>query len=282
MRRVSASALVTPFESGARTVIARHWSLSAPVTDLLAVIVCAVYAGQAFQAVLWDAPSVFVATNYAYLRLPWVAWPLSPLLHGGLVHVVPNLLTLLAFGRIAEDHLTTGQFATMAAVAAIGSIAALAAWGLAFGSRPYVAAYGISGVVFASGGFAAVHLLGHERVTDLELLAVLFGACAVGLVGVEALGAAAVGSPASLNVGHAVGLLVGLGTAVLSHDCADVHVVESGSCADVAQRGSYREMESRGTDEGPAPTTRESPEGAAVADGHGRHDAAGHTPDDGG
>ena len=284
MRRVSSSALITPFESGVRTVIARHWSLSAPVTDLLAVIVCAVYAGQAFQAVLWDAPSVFVATNYAYLRLPWLAWPLSPLLHGGLVHVVPNLITLLAFGRIAEDHLTTGQFVAMATVAAVGSIAALAAWGLAFGSRPYVAAYGISGVVFAAGGFAAVHLPSHERVTDLELLAVLFGACAVGLVGVEALTAAAVGSPAGLNVGHAVGLLVGLGTAVLSRDCADVHVVESGSCAGVASRGSHGRIapESGDTDEDPAPATRGSPEGAAVADGHGRHDAAGRTLDDDG
>lgn len=284
MRRVSASTLVTPFESGVRAVIAHHRSLSAPVTDLLAVVVCAVYAGQAFQAVLWDAPSVFVATNYAYLRLPWLAWPLSPLLHGGLVHVVPNLITLLAFGRIAEDHLTTGRFATMAAVAAVGSIAALAAWGLAFGSDPYVAAYGISGVVFAAGGFAVVHLPDHERVTDLELLAVLFGVCAVGLVGVEALGAAAVGSPASLNVGHAVGLLVGLGTGILSRNCADVHVIEPESGAGVAPGGSHGEVavESRDTDEDAASATQGSPKGATVADGHGRHDAAGRTPDDAG
>ena len=284
MRRVSASTLVTPFESGVRAVVAHHRSLSAPVTDLLAVVVCAVYAGQAFQAVLWDAPSVFVATNYAYLRVPWLAWPLSPLLHGGLVHVVPNLLTLLAFGRIAEDHLTTGWFAVMAAVAAVGSIAALAAWGLAFGSDPYVAAYGISGVVFAAGGFAVAHLPGHERVTDLELLTVLFGLCAVGLVSVEALTAAAVRSPASLNVGHVVGLIVGVGTAVLTRDCADVRVVASGSHTGVASRGSHGGIapESRDTDEDSAPATRGSPEGVAVADGHGRHDAAGRTPDDDG
>jgi len=284
MRRVSASSLITPFESGVRAVVAQQRSLSAPVTDLLAVVVCAVYAGQGFQAVLWDAPSVFVATNYAYLRVPWLAWPLSPLLHGGLVHVVPNLLTLLAFGRIAEDHLSTGQFAAMAAAAAIGSIAALAGWGLAFGSRPYVAAYGISGVVFAAGGFAVVHLPDHERVTDLELLAVLFGLCAVGLVGVEVLGAAAVGSPASVNVGHAVGLLVGLGTALLARGCADVRVVESGSHTGVASRSSPEGItpESRDADEDPTPATRGSPEGAAVVDAHGRRDAADRTPDDGG
>ena len=282
MRRVSASNLLTPFESGVRAVVAQHRSLSAPVTDLLAVVVCAVYAGQAFQTVLWDAPSVFVTTNYAYLRVPWLAWALSPLLHGGLVHVVPNLLTLLAFGRIAEDHLSTEQFAAMAAVAAIGSIAALAAWGLAFGSRPYVAAYGISGVVFAAGGFAVVHLPDHERVTDLELLAVLFGLCAVGLVGVEALGAAAVGSPASVNVGHAVGLLVGLGTGLLARGCADVHVVEPESRTSVASRGSHGGIapKSRHADEGPAPATREPPEGVAAADGHARRDAADRTPDD--
>jgi len=227
MRPVSPSSLVTPFESGVRTVLAQHRSLSAPVTDLLAVVVCAVYAAQAFQAVRWGAPSVFVATNYAYLRAPWLAWPLSPLLHGGLVHVVPNLLTLLAFGRIVEAHLTTRRFAAMAAVAAVGSIAALAGWGLAFGSRPYVAAYGISGVVFAAGGFAVVHLPAHDRVTDLELLAVLFGVCAVGLVAAEAVGAAVALSPATLNVGHAAGLVVGVGTAALAGDCADVPVVGS-------------------------------------------------------
>lgn len=225
MRPVSPSSLITPFESGARAVVAQHRSLSAPVTDLLAVAVCAVYAGQAFQAVRWGAPSVFVATNYAYIRIPWLAWPLSPLLHGGLVHVVPNLLTLLAFGRVAEAHLTTRRFATMAAVAAVGSIAALAGWGLAFGSRPYVAAYGISGVVFAAGGFAVVHLPAHDRVTDLELLAVLFGVCAVALVAVEATGAAVSLSPARLNAGHATGLVVGVATATLRRDCADVPVV---------------------------------------------------------
>lgn len=224
MRPVSPSSLVTPFDSGVRSVLAHHRSVSAPVTDLLAVAVCAVYAGQAIQAVRWGAPSVFVATNYAYLRAPWLAWPLSPLLHGGLVHVVPNLLTLLAFGRIVEDHLTTRRFVAMAAVAAVGSIAALAGWGLAFGSRPYVAAYGISGVVFAAGGFAIGHLPAHDRVTDLELLAVLFGACAVGLVVVETVGATVSLSPSGLNVGHATGLVVGLTTAALDRGCADVPV----------------------------------------------------------
>ena len=78
MRPVSPSSLVTPFESGARAIVAQHRSLSAPVTDLLAVVVCAVYAAQAVQAVRWGAPSVYVATNYAYLRAPWLAWALSP------------------------------------------------------------------------------------------------------------------------------------------------------------------------------------------------------------
>ena len=226
MRPVSLSNLATPFERGVRTVVVHHRSLSAPVTDLLAVVVCAVYAAQAFQAVRWGAPSVFVATNYAYLSVPWLAWPLSPLLHGGLVHVVPNLLTLFAFGRIVEAHLTTRRFAAMAAFAAVASIAALAGWGLVFGSRPYVAAYGISGVVFAAGGFAVVHFPAHDQATDLELLAVLFGVCAVALVAVESIGAAASLSPASVNVGHATGLAIGLGTAALARDCADVPVVE--------------------------------------------------------
>ena len=220
MRRVSVSNLLMPFENGLRPVFADHRSLSAPVTDLLVVIVCAVYAVQAFQTALWGAPSVFVTTNYVYLRAPWLAWPLSPLLHGGLVHVIPNVVTLFAFGRIAEATLPGRRYASMALVASVASIGALAAWSLAFGSGPQ-AVYGISGVVFAAAGFALVHVPQHGRVTDLELLALLFGVCAAGLVGVEVLTAVLLRSPASINVGHAAGLLVGVGTAAISQGCGD-------------------------------------------------------------
>ena len=219
MRRVSVTNLLTPFANGVRPVLAQHRSLSAPITDFLTVAVCAVYALQAFQTVLWDAPSVFVTTNYVYLRAPWLAWPLSPLLHGGLAHVVPNVLTLFVFGRIAEAHLSKIRFAAMALLAAAGSIMALAGWGIAFGSDPNVAVYGISGVVFAAAGFALVHVPQHGRVTDLELLALLFGVCAAGLVGIEVLTAVLLRSPASINVGHAAGLLVGVGTAAISQEC---------------------------------------------------------------
>jgi membrane associated rhomboid family serine protease len=222
MRRVSVANLLRPFENGVRSALAQHRSLSAPVTDFLAVAVCAVYAAQAFGTALWNAPSVFVTTNYVYLQAPWLAWPLSPLLHGGLEHVVPNVVTLFAFGRIAESHLSTRRYAAMAAIAAVGSIAALAWWGTVFGGDSHIAVYGISGVVFAAAGFAVVHLPDHGRVTDPELLAVLFGVCAVGLVGVQSLGALVLLSPATINVGHAVGLLVGAGTAfTVDSDCAD-------------------------------------------------------------
>ncbi|MFA1609506.1 rhomboid family intramembrane serine protease [Halobellus rubicundus] len=213
MRRVSVSNLLTPFENGLRPVVAQHRALSAPITDLLVVAVCAVYALQAFQTVLWDAPSVFATTNYVYLRAPWLAWPLSPLLHGGLTHVVPNALTLFAFGRVAEATLATRRFAVLAAVSAAGSIAALAGWSLLFGSDPTIAVYGISGVVFASGGFAVAYFPRRRRVSDLELLATLFGACAVALVAAELLAAALLGTPGVANVGHAAGVLVGVAVA---------------------------------------------------------------------
>jgi membrane associated rhomboid family serine protease len=219
MRSVSVANLMTPFENGLGSIVDQHRSLSAPITDLLSVAVCGIYAVQAAQAVVWGVPSVFEATNYVYLRAPWLAWPLSPLLHGGLAHVVPNVITLFVFGRIAEAHLPVRRFAAMASVAAAGSIAALAGWSVVFASEPQVAVYGISGVVFAAAGFALVHLPHHERVTDLELLAVLFGLCAVALVTVESLAALVLRSPATINVGHAVGLLVGLGTAAVSRTC---------------------------------------------------------------
>ncbi|MGQ4556683.1 rhomboid family intramembrane serine protease [Halobellus sp. GM3] len=212
MRRVSVANLLTPFENGPRAVLDQLRSLPAPITDFLSIAVCAVYAVQAVQTVVWGTSSVFVTTNYVYLRAPWLAWPLSPLLHGGLEHVVPNVLTLVAFGRIAESHLSARRFAVMAALAAAGSIAALAWWSAAFDSDPHVAVYGISGVVFAAGGFAVVHLPTHGRATDAELLAVLFGVCAVALVAGEALIALSFTSPATVNVGHAVGLLVGVAT----------------------------------------------------------------------
>ncbi|WP_144905079.1 rhomboid family intramembrane serine protease [Halobellus captivus] len=213
MRRVTATNVLTPFENGIRPLVAQHRALAAPLTDLLVIVVCGVYAIQAAQTALWNVSSVFETTNYVYFREPWLAWLLAPLLHGGLTHVVPNVLTLFAFGRIAEGHLPQRQFAAMVVVAAVGSILALVAWSVVFAPDSYVAVYGISGVVFAVGGFAVVHLPRHGRATDLELLATLFGVCAVALVGVEALTALAFRAPASVNVGHAVGLLVGVVTA---------------------------------------------------------------------
>jgi membrane associated rhomboid family serine protease len=143
------------------------------------------------------------------------------LLHGGLEHVVPNVLTLFVFGRIAEAHLRTRRFAAMACLAAAASIAALAGWGDAFGAAPYVAVYGISGVVFAAAGFAVAHVPTHTLVTDLELLAALFGVCAVVLVAVEGITAVVFASPAIVNVGHAAGLLVGIGVAIAVDPACD-------------------------------------------------------------
>ena len=242
MRPVSVANLMTPFENGVRPVLTQHRSLSAPITDLLTVAVCGIYAIQAAQTALWGTPSVFETTNYVYLRAPWLAWPLSPLLHGGLAHVVPNVVTLFLFGRIAEAHLPRRRFAAMAFVAAVGSIAALAGWSVAFAAEPHVAVYGISGVVFAAAGFAVVHLPSHDRVTDLELLAVLFGLCAVALVGGESLAALALLSPAAINVGHAVGLLVGLVTAVVSRDCPDP-LGRDGSDSDAEAEGIPRDRD---------------------------------------
>ena len=269
MRRVSVSNLLTPFENGLRPALARHWSISAPVTDFLAVTVCAVYAAQAFGTALWDAPSVFVTTNYVYLRAPWLAWPLSPLLHGGLEHVIPNVLTLFAFGRVAESHLPIRRYAAMAGVAAAGSIAALAWWGTIFGGDAHVAVYGISGVVFAAAGFALVHLPRHGLATDPELLAVLFGVCAVALVGAQSLGALLFASPGAVNVGHATGLLVGVGTALsVDGDCADTRPRDGAERSatrfrDAAERSAGRSDDTGGPGGPPRASTGE---GSATAE----------------
>jgi len=216
MRPVTAMNVLTPFDNGVRPLVSQHRALAAPLTDVLAIVVCAVYAIQAAQTALWGVSSVFETTNYVYLHAPWLAWSLAPLLHGGLLHVVPNVFTLFAFGRVTEVHLPKRRFAAMAVVAAGGSILALVGWSMLFAAESLVAVYGISGVVFAAGGFAVVHLPRHRLVTDLELLAVLFGACAVALVAVETLVAVAFHTPASINVGHAAGLLVGVVTALVS------------------------------------------------------------------
>ncbi|WP_336024270.1 rhomboid family intramembrane serine protease [Halobellus salinisoli] len=216
MRRVTAANVLTPFERGVRPLVSQHRALAAPITDLLTIVVCGVYAIQAAQTTLWGVSSVFETTNYVYVRAPWLAWTVAPLLHGGLTHVVPNVLTLFVFGRITEAHLSRRRFAAMVVLAAVGSILALVGWSAVFASGSYVAVYGISGVVFAAAGFALVHLPRHGRVMDLELLAVLFGVCAVALVAVESIVALAFHTPAGINVGHAAGLLVGVATALVS------------------------------------------------------------------
>ena len=77
---------------------------------------------------------------------------------------------------------------------------------------------------YVVGGAVAAALLAGTTFGARALDAVVLPG-AVALVAAEAVGAAVSLSPASINVGHAAGLLVGLATAALVRDCADVPVI---------------------------------------------------------
>lgn len=182
------------------------------------------YLGQTLAAVRLGT-SVQGVTAYLFVRYPVVAWPLSPFLHAGSVHVLANVVVLAPTGIEAQRHLTDRQYAGLFVVTAAVTALLAAATLLPFTDGP-VASYGISGFVFALATYLLVHLRNahpeplftSEGVPldrhPLELLGALLGVSVLLLVAAD-VGLALADGLRGVNGGHLGGALVGTAAGVL-------------------------------------------------------------------
>ena len=107
---------------------------------------------------------------------PWTVLT-GAFLHGGITHILFNMLSLYWVGRAIEPVLGRWRFLTLYLVSALGGSAFILAWCLIQPSEIFVSTVGASGAVF--GLFGAVFVLQRLGGSDTTLIIVLLG---IGLV----------------------------------------------------------------------------------------------------
>jgi membrane associated rhomboid family serine protease len=188
--------------------ISEYRGAEAPLTWSLLTVVSCVFAFQVMLTILSDAQSINVVATGLFAGAPLVAWPLSPLLHGGILHVAANVGGVFVFGVPIEADLPEDRYVHLVVIAAVCSTVAGSLLMLASTSGP-IAVYGLSGVLYAFAGFAVLQYgTGTPIEGPSEKVAFLGGIAAAITVVKDVLLGIVTGS--SINGGHTAGLLIGL------------------------------------------------------------------------
>lgn len=174
-------------------------------TLTLALVCVAVYALQ-FVGSFVGVSSAMFALAWPLGDRPWTL-VLSVFAHGGLSHLLGNLVALLVVGLLLERSTSDGRFVAFFVVAGmLSGLAEVTVGYLVLGRPTFV--WGASGAVFALGGY----LLGGNRLTDRVFGGVDVSArvqVAAFLVFAAVLTVATGGRRVAL-IAHFTGLLLGL------------------------------------------------------------------------
>ena len=152
----------------------RAAAASAPVVTYAMIAICVL-----MYAVTSFAPSTKVDLALLPATLmsrPWTVLT-GAFLHGGIMHILFNMLSLYWVGRAIEPVLGRWRFLTLYLVSALGGSAFIIAWCLIQPSEIFVSTVGASGAVF--GLFGAVFVLqrlGGSDTTVFRVLLEVYGA----------------------------------------------------------------------------------------------------------
>lgn len=152
----------------------RAVATGAPVVTYTLMAICVL-----MFAFTWVMPLAGSALTLAPARLATHPWTVltSAFLHGGILHIGFNMLTLYWVGRAIEPALGWWRYLSVYLVSALGGSAFVVAWCLIQPSQIYAGTVGASGAVF--GLFGAVFVLqrlhGSDTTSIVVLLAVNLG-----------------------------------------------------------------------------------------------------------
>ena len=172
--------------------------MGAPVVTYVMMAICIL-----MYLVTWVFPSLKSSLALVPLFLmsrPWTIL-MGAFLHGGLLHILFNMLSLYWVGRAIEPVLGWWRFLTVYLVSALGGSAFILAWCLIQPSELLVGTVGASGAVF--GLFGAVFVLqrlgGADTTPILTLLGInlVYGFLASGISWQAHIGGAVVGVAAT-------------------------------------------------------------------------------------
>ena len=144
--------------------------MGAPVVTYVMMAICIL-----MYLVTWVFPSLKSSLALVPLFLMSRPWTIltGAFLHGGLLHILFNMLSLYWVGRAIEPVLGWWRFLTVYLVSALGGSAFILAWCLIQPSELLVGTVGASGAVF--GFFGAVFILQRLGGADTTPILTLLG-----------------------------------------------------------------------------------------------------------
>jgi len=148
----------------------RAAQMGAPVVTYAMMAICIL-----MYLVTWVFPSLKSSLALVPLFLMSRPWTIltGAFLHGGLLHILFNMLSLYWVGRAIEPVLGWWRFLTVYLVSALGGSAFILAWCLIQPSELFVGTVGASGAVF--GLFGAVFVLQRLGGADTTPILTLLG-----------------------------------------------------------------------------------------------------------
>ena len=148
----------------------RAAQMGAPVVTYAMMAICIL-----MYLVTWVVPSLKSSLALVPLFLMSRPWTIltGAFLHGGLLHILFNMLSLYWVGRAIEPVLGGWRFLTVYLVSALGGSAFILAWCLIQPSELFVGTVGASGAVF--GLFGAVFVLQRLGGADTTPILTLLG-----------------------------------------------------------------------------------------------------------
>lgn len=158
--------------------VSRASAAGAPVVTYTLMGICVL-----MFALTWLVPSVESSLMLVPARLMSHPWTIltGAFLHGGIMHIGFNMLTLYWVGRAIEPALGRWRYLTIYLVSALGGSAFVIAWCLIQPAQIYVGTVGASGAVF--GLFGAVFVLQRLHGSDTtSIVALLVANLAYGFI----------------------------------------------------------------------------------------------------
>ena len=148
----------------------RAAQMGAPVVTYAMMAICIL-----MYLATWVFPSLKSSLALVPLFLMSRPWTIltGAFLHGGLLHILFNMLSLYWVGRAIEPVLGRWRFLTLYLVSALGGSAFIIAWCLIQPSEIFVSTVGASGAVF--GLFGAVFVLQRLGGSDTTAILTLLG-----------------------------------------------------------------------------------------------------------
>lgn len=198
-----------PEPSWYRDALKEYITQDSPVTYTVIGLIFGIFTAEVYFMYTKDLTSPQLFATGLFDIAPFIAWPLAPILHKGVFHLVGSIFGIFFLGIPVEKDLGKRMYTAFLVASGYLSTAIGAGVMLLFADGG-IAFYGSSGIVFALAGYAVVALpRGVRALERFETVAVFIGAISVGFVVLDPVTGPYL-TVDWVNGGHLGGLIVGI------------------------------------------------------------------------